>query len=144
MNLFTYIFSYIADIQYICGVKSNEHYIMNILNFMQCFPDEASCIAYQFETGAFSTGYMKDGSPFYDQSDEVEAYARGTLFGGQSRSASSIASDPHYGTIQATPMDATKIPAVILNNPTALQKYANNTRSIFRVNGITYKMRIIP
>jgi len=39
--------------------------------------------AYQFETGAFSSGYSQEGIPFYDKSDEWEAYSRGALFGGE-------------------------------------------------------------
>jgi len=96
--------------------------------------------AYQFETGAYSTGYMSNGTPFYDQSDEVEAYARGAFFRGESRSASSIASDSYYGKLQAGPMDATNLSAIILSNPVALQKLANRTRSAFRINGVTYRM----
>lgn len=46
MNLYVQILLYFADIQYIYSVKPNKKHIMNILNFMQRFPDEASCIAY--------------------------------------------------------------------------------------------------
>ena len=45
MKYCVYIFSYFAEFQYIYSVNSNRN-IMNILNFMQQFPDEASCIAY--------------------------------------------------------------------------------------------------
>lgn len=46
MDLHTHIFIYFTDIQYIYSIKPTNRYIMNILNFMQRFPDEASCIAY--------------------------------------------------------------------------------------------------
>ena len=37
--------------------------------------------AYQFETGEFSSGRLKNGEPFYDLTDEYEAYERGYMFG---------------------------------------------------------------
>jgi len=100
--------------------------------------------AYQFETGAYSTGYMTNGAPFYDQSDEVEAYARGAFFGGQSRSASSIASDSTYSKLPVGPINATNHPNImhLLNNPAALQKMVNGYQQngmAFRINGITYR-----
>lgn len=45
IKLYTNIFSYLAEIHYIYSVILTKS-IMNILNFMQRFPDEASCIAY--------------------------------------------------------------------------------------------------
>lgn len=45
MKFYLSIYSYFADFQYIYSVNSNR-YIMNILNFMQQFPDETSCIVY--------------------------------------------------------------------------------------------------
>lgn len=93
--------------------------------------------AYQFETGAFSSGYMRNGAPFYDKTDEVAAYARGVLLGGsRSSSLPSI-----YDNLQAGPMDATKLHPAILSSPTQLQKLADRTRSAFRVNGVTYIMQ---
>jgi len=96
--------------------------------------------AHQFETGTLSSGYEISGKPFYDQSDEVAAYARGRLFGGEYRSAASIASDPYYGRLQKGPMDINH-PSVqnLLIYPAALQKIANMYQSAFRVNGTTYK-----
>lgn len=93
--------------------------------------------AYQFETGALSSGYRRDGVPFYDKSDEWKAYSRGALFGGER-----IYTLPsHYDNLQSGPMDATKLAPVILNNPTQLQKLADRTKSAFRVNGVTYIMQ---
>lgn len=46
INIYTKIFAYFAEIQYIYGIVLIQNIIMNILNFMQRFPDEASCIAY--------------------------------------------------------------------------------------------------
>lgn len=46
INICTKSFVYIAEIQYIHNVVLIRNIIMNILNFMQRFPDEASCIAY--------------------------------------------------------------------------------------------------
>lgn len=45
-KIYTKIFAYFAEIQYIYGIKPNKDTIMNILNFTQQFPDEASCVAY--------------------------------------------------------------------------------------------------
>ena len=92
---------------------------------------------YQFEIGAFSSGYMRDGTPFYDKTDEWEAYSRGTLFGGER-----IYKLPSiYDNLQSGPMDATKLAPIILSNPAELQKIANRTRSVFRINGVTYIMQ---
>ena len=89
---------------------------------------------YQFEIGNFSTGQYKNGAPFYDQTDEIEAYARGTLFGGEHLSIlPSI-----YSNLQKESQNVRMLPPIILNNPTLLQKYANNSHSAFRYNGRTY------
>ena len=93
--------------------------------------------AYQFETGKFSSGYRTDGFPFYDKTDEFEAYARSELYGGAH--VSSL--DPVYDNLQSGPMDATKLAPIILSNPVELQKIANRTRSAFRINGVTYKSK---
>jgi RHS repeat-associated protein len=90
--------------------------------------------AYQFETGSFSSGRRRDGTPFYDKTDEVEAYARGALFGAQR-----ISTLPSlYDNLQNGPMDATKLAPIILTMPSELQKLANRTYSAFRIKGITY------
>lgn len=95
--------------------------------------------AYQFETGNFSTGFMRDGSLFYDKQDEVEAYARGELFGGP-RGHTTVGNLPSiYSNLQSGPMDATKLPQIILTAPGELQKLATRTKSAFRVGGITYR-----
>ena len=93
--------------------------------------------AYQFETGAFSSGYRREGVPFYDKTDELEAYSRGALFGGER-----INTLPSlYDNLQSGPMDATKLAPIILSNPAELQKMADRTKSAFRVNGVTYIMQ---
>ena len=93
--------------------------------------------AHQFEIGAFSSGYRRDGVPFYDKTDELEAYSRGALFGGER-----INTLPSlYDDLQSGPMDATKLAPIILSNPAELQKIADRTRSAFRVNGVTYIMQ---
>lgn len=45
-KIYTIIFAYFAEIQYIYGIKIKRILTMNILNFMQQFPDEAACVAY--------------------------------------------------------------------------------------------------
>jgi|GEM_PF-2053997 RHS repeat-associated core domain len=93
--------------------------------------------AYQFETGTFSSGYKRDGVPFYDKADEWEAYSRGALFGGER-----IYTLPSlYDNLQNGPMDATKLAPIILSNPAELQKLADRNKSAFRVNGVTYIMQ---
>ena len=93
--------------------------------------------AYQFEIGVSSSGYRRDGQPFYDKTDEWAGYSRGVLFGGER-----IYSLPSiYDNLQSGPMDATKLAPIILNSPELLQRLANNTQSAFRVNGVTYIMQ---
>jgi len=94
--------------------------------------------AHQFETGALSIGMRMDGKgvPFHDKTDEWAAYSRGALFGGER-----IYSLPSvYNDLQDGPMDATKLAPIILT-PSGLQGLANHTQSVFRVNGVTYRMR---
>jgi hypothetical protein len=95
--------------------------------------------AYQFETGALSTSSYPNGSPFYDQSDEWEAYQRGTLFG--SRGIYSLPS--RYNNIQKGPVDATNHPDImyILSMPAELQRIVNlsKRKMAFRINGVTYR-----
>lgn len=94
--------------------------------------------AYQFEIGEYSTGYMRKGIPFYDKTDETAAYQRGLLFGGKR-----VATLPTlYDDLQDGPMDATKLNPIMLGDPSALQIFANRTKSAFRVNGVTYVMQI--
>jgi hypothetical protein len=103
--------------------------------------------AYQFETGSFSVGPLitdkglsSYSNLFYDQSDEVAAFARGQLFGGDYRPASSIASDSFYGKLPAGPVDFRSTPNINnnLSNPRYLRGFARATGHAFRVNGVTY------
>ena len=96
--------------------------------------------AYQFETGALSISNYKDGTPFYDKTDEWAAYNRGAFFGGERiNSLPSI-----YDNLQNGPVDATH-PSImhLLNNPAALQKIVNapNVKMAFRINGVTYRTK---
>nr|WP_255351452.1 RHS repeat-associated core domain-containing protein [Dysgonomonas sp. BGC7] len=95
--------------------------------------------AYQFETGNFSSGYMINGSPFYDKHDEIEAYERGELFRGPTGKTTIQSLPSEYDNLQNGPMDATRLPQIILTTPGELQKLVTRTRSAFRVNGITYR-----
>ncbi len=90
--------------------------------------------AYQFETGAYSIGRNIRGVPFYDQTDEFEAYSRGSLFGGQKY----LSLPAIYNNLQSEPKDATQLSPLLLNMPSELQRIANTTYSIFRINGTTY------
>ena len=96
--------------------------------------------AYQFETGAYSTGYLSNGAPFYDKSDEIEAYQRGELFGTPAPNRlSSI-----YDKIQDAPKSVDNFVPDIRNNPTALQRVANSMKCVFRWQGVTYKSKYNP
>lgn len=46
INYYTIVFPYFAEIQCIYSIIGEPNITMNILNFMQRFPDEASYIAY--------------------------------------------------------------------------------------------------
>lgn len=46
MRLMVQIFSYLAGNQYLYSIENQTPNTMNLLNFMQQFPDEASCITY--------------------------------------------------------------------------------------------------
>lgn len=82
-------------------------------------------------------GYRRDGVPFYDKTDELEAYSRGALFGGER-----INTLPSlYDNLQSGPMDATKLAPIILSNPAELQKIADRTKSALGANGVTYIMQ---
>ena len=103
--------------------------------------------AYQFEKGSYSVGRTIVNSKeypsnlLYDQSDEVEAYARGTLFGGIPRSAKLISTDPAYENLPKGPIDFRNVRHINnnINNPMLLQKVSNITQHAFRINGITYR-----
>ena len=93
--------------------------------------------AYQFETGGISSCFNKKGIPFYDKTDEMEAYLRGSLFGGENY----LTLPAIYNELQDGPNDATQLPSILLNIPSELQKIANRTKSSFRINGVTYIMQ---
>lgn len=87
--------------------------------------------AYQFEIGAYSIGMLSNGAPFYDQSDEWEAYKRGELFGGERL----LALPQIYSGIQTGPIDYKSVNPMIMSD---LRNFAKRTKSAFRVNGVTY------
>ena len=87
--------------------------------------------AYQFEIGAYSIGMLSNGAPFYDQSDEWEAYKRGELFGGERL----LALPQIYSGIQTGPIDYKSVNPIIMSD---LKNFAKRTKSAFRVNGVTY------
>ena len=91
--------------------------------------------AYQFETGEFSSGRLKNGEPFYDLTDEYEAYERGYMFGQPKNSR--IAQQYQY--LQSNPSGVGSLIDAIKNNPAQLQKYADRSYSTFRWKGKTYK-----
>ncbi len=102
--------------------------------------------AYQFETGAYSVGPELAGpnkNLLYDKYDEVEAYNRGSLFGGTSYTINNLPQE--YNNIATGPVDATTHPNIkaIMGLPMDVQKktlqdVANRTLHAFRINGTTY------
>jgi hypothetical protein len=104
---------------------------------------------YQFETGETSLGLTKNNGGsnliggnllFYDLSDEVDAYKRGSLFG-QKENISSTADVLRKGyddRIPSGPINAANHPnaSKIQQNP---QSFANKYKAAFRINRITYQ-----
>lgn len=91
--------------------------------------------AYQFETGAFSSGSRKNGDPFYDQTDEFEAYDRGTMFG-----APKVYYLPDiYKNLKEEQSGVNLLPKVAQESKVALQSIATKNNAVFRWNGVTYK-----
>ena len=93
--------------------------------------------AYQFEIGAYSTGYREtnySGFPFYDKSDEFEAYNRGALFGAEKK----YSLPDMYQGLQNGPNDYRQILGYEKMTADQWQTYANQTHSAFRINGRTY------
>lgn len=86
--------------------------------------------AYQFEIGELSSGHSPDGQPFYDRTDEVEAYKRGALFGQRNYIE-------NYKLLQEGPRSST-IYVQMSGHDSFLQKIANDGKCAFRYNGRTY------
>ena len=91
--------------------------------------------AYQFETGCYSSGHKRSGVPFYDIHDEIEAYRRGQLFGGDAFDRT----NSRYKDLQEGPKSVHMLPAIVLNSPAELQKIADRHYTNFRYNGTTYR-----
>ena len=96
--------------------------------------------AYQFEMGDFS--FSRNGTPFYDQQDEIDAYQRGfDIYGDQSyrvgghTSINSFVRDVYSG------LQENRSSVKIFNDTDeeSLRIYSSKMRCIFRFNGITYK-----
>lgn len=92
--------------------------------------------AYQFETGKISY-HGVDGEPFYDLTDEYEAYERGYMFGQPFQG--DIRKAPSYSRLSKTEKSANdnNIQEAIENNNRLKAK--NNLPAVFRYKGITYK-----
>ena len=91
--------------------------------------------AYQFEVGVLSSGHIINGFPFYDKSDELEAYRRGALFGIPFNGVL----DKRYDQIQDGPCEVTSLNPDLYSSPVELHKYAQRHHTNFRYNGITYR-----
>ena len=91
--------------------------------------------AFQFDSGDFSSGHSAKGIPFYDLYDELDAYQRGALYGGDTRSLGSLASDPLYYKLQQNREGASLHP---LYPASRWQQISNKYQSVFRINGVLY------
>ena len=71
-------------------------------------------------------------------SDEIEAYQRGALFGGQKYTLQTLPSI--YKDLEEGPIDITNHPNIkyLLNNSEMLIRVAKRTRTVFRYNKMTY------
>ena len=88
--------------------------------------------AYQFETGRINLGKMRvDGTPLYDQTDEIEAYKRSELFGGPTWEE--VKDD--YKHLRPSSYECPK------NSPikeSTLQGWADDYNAIFKAKGKIY------
>ena len=88
--------------------------------------------AYQFEVGEMSLGKGKGKDKgFYDYTDEVSAYKRGSYFGGSERVPSS------YNELKNFDENVGKY-IYINTDPNKLQQKSNELRAVFRWNNHTY------
>jgi hypothetical protein len=102
--------------------------------------------AHQFETGNYSVGPELKNVAYknllYDRHDEVDAYARGSIFGGGT--AYGINNLPStYENVATGPYNYTNVTPVsavigLSNQSQHLQRIANTTGHAFRINGTTY------
>lgn len=90
--------------------------------------------AYQFETGEFSSGLFNNGNPFYDKSDELEAYKRGAMFGQPFPKKF----DELYNKLKKGPYKVTDLGPEYLETPSKLQFYSETNKCAFRWDGRTY------
>lgn len=90
--------------------------------------------AYQFETGDFSTGRKTNGSPFYDQTDEREAYDRGAMFG----QPKMVSLPQMYDRFQKQESGIRILPKIIQDTPSVLHKLTYRDNAVFRWRGVTY------
>jgi len=102
---------------------------------------------FQFEIGAYSSGpslsrFYKDyPNLLYDLNDELEAHARGTLFGAPELTKREIENDPLYPKLVSGPLDFRNVLVLsqIMLYPQHLQKFAKDSGHAFRINGVTYR-----
>ena len=96
--------------------------------------------AYQFEMGEFSFN-GSGGFPFYDITDEYEAYDRGTLFGQSSPAREIINRD--YSNLQKNECSVNSCFTEEQKQATtfnvSLTNLAKRYKTIFRYQGVTYK-----
>jgi RHS repeat-associated protein len=96
--------------------------------------------AYQFEMGDFS--FSRNGRPFYDQQDEIDAYQRGfDIYGDKSYMVGGHTSINSFVRDVYHDLNESGSSVKILNDTDeeSLRQYSLKNRCIFRFNGITYK-----
>lgn len=94
---------------------------------------------YQFEMGTFSFSEYDNGEPFYDYTDEIEAYGRQSLVT-KENCFDMLRTEDYYKTIQkgSASLNTWKARGIPLNTKTDIQKFTNRSQSIFRWGGTTY------
>lgn len=128
---------YNTETEYISGVSINSNtkrfeIVLGIRNISSLAHELKH--AFQFDVGDFSSGYSSKGTPFYDLYDELDAYERGALFGGESRSLNSLSSDHQYRNLQSERKSANLYD---FTNE-RWQEISNKYKSSFRINGVLY------
>ena len=109
----------------------SERVDINIQNLQMDILAHEMNHAYQFEIGEISLG-NDTGEPFCDKVDEISAYGRSTLFGGENYS-----NNPEYqGLAPAKRGWHSNLDGK--TDPSRLQKLSNDNNAVFKINGIIY------
>lgn len=94
--------------------------------------------AYQFETGNLSIQKTISDVSFYDKSDEVEAYNRGAMLGGNKYGINNLPRG--YNRLPNGPLNANSNPKLVrlMGQANFTDYIRNNAKMQFRYGGVTY------